>query len=64
MASASATGIACLAAARAGGGVPDRQQRSGQVEAARGRVGGLIAYLRKPFSESQIRREIERQGRS
>lgn len=27
-------------------------------------VGGLIAYLRKPISESQIRREIERQGRS
>ena len=25
---------------------------------------GLIAYLRKPTSESQIRREIERQGRS
>lgn len=27
-------------------------------------VGGLIAYLRKPISESQIRREIERQSRS
>ena len=27
-------------------------------------VGELIAYLRKPISESQIRREIERQGRS
>ena len=27
-------------------------------------VGGLIAYLRKPISESQIRREIERQGHS
>ena len=27
-------------------------------------VGGLIAYLRKPISESQIRREMERQGRS
>ena len=27
-------------------------------------VGGLIAYLRKPVSESQIRREIERQSRS
>jgi hypothetical protein len=27
-------------------------------------VGGLIAYLRKPISESQIRREIERQNRS
>ena len=27
-------------------------------------AGGLIAYLRKPISESQIRREIERQGRS
>ena len=26
-------------------------------------VGGLIAYLRKPISESQIRREIERQSR-
>jgi hypothetical protein len=25
-------------------------------------VGGLIAYLRKPISESQIRREIERQA--
>ena len=27
-------------------------------------VGGLIAYLRKPISESQVRREIERQRRS
>ena len=27
-------------------------------------VGGLIAYLRKPITESQIRHEIERQGRS
>ena len=27
-------------------------------------VGGLIAYLRKPISESQIRSEIERQSRS
>jgi uncharacterized membrane protein (UPF0136 family) len=27
-------------------------------------VGGLIAYLRKPISENQIRREVERQGRS
>jgi hypothetical protein len=27
-------------------------------------VGGLRVYLRKPISESQIRREIERQGRS
>jgi len=27
-------------------------------------VGGLIAYLCKPISESQIRREIERQSRS
>ena len=26
-------------------------------------VGGLIAYLRKPISESQIRHEIERQSR-
>ena len=27
-------------------------------------VGGLIAYLRKPISESQIRREIEHQNRA
>jgi hypothetical protein len=27
-------------------------------------VGGFIAYLRKPISESQIRSEIERQSRS
>jgi hypothetical protein len=27
-------------------------------------VGGLIAYLRKPISEGQIRSEIERQSRS
>jgi hypothetical protein len=27
-------------------------------------VGGFIAYLRKPISESQITREIERQSRS
>lgn len=27
-------------------------------------VGGLTVYLRKPISESQIRREIERQERS
>jgi 2TM domain len=27
-------------------------------------VGGLVAYLRKPISESQIRHEIERQSRS
>jgi hypothetical protein len=27
-------------------------------------VGGLIAYLRKPISESQIKHEIERQSRS
>jgi hypothetical protein len=26
-------------------------------------AGGLSVYLRKPISESQIRREIERQGR-
>jgi uncharacterized membrane protein (UPF0136 family) len=26
-------------------------------------VGGLIAYPRKPISESQIRSEIERQSR-
>jgi hypothetical protein len=27
-------------------------------------VGGLIAYLRRPISESQIKREIERRARS
>ena len=27
-------------------------------------AGGLSVYLRKPISESQIRREIERQGRA
>ena len=27
-------------------------------------VGGLIAYLRKPISEGQIKREIERRARS
>lgn len=27
-------------------------------------AGGLIAYLRKPISEGQIKREIERQARS
>lgn len=27
-------------------------------------VGGFIAYLRKPISESQVKREIERRARS
>jgi len=29
-----------------------------------GVVGGLIAYLRKPIPESQIKREIKRQARA